>query len=148
TWGHDIATWRDEIGQFGEAEFKIVESGLARVTLRVDSRWWSSTSRQEFTLHRETPRIDVTLTLDWHEKHQMLKLSVPVAVENGALTYDAPYSAIVREADGKEDPGQTWIDLSGGIYAGGAEPTPYGVSLLNDSKYGFDCLENDLRMTL
>ncbi len=145
TWGHDIASWRDEAGRFGEATFKIVENGPAWVTLRVESRRQHSTARQEFTLYRDNPRIDVTLTVDWHEKHKMLKLSVPVAVQNGTLTYDAPYSTIVREANGNEDPGQTWIDLTGTLPG---RTTPYGISLLNDSKYGFDCLGSDLRMTL
>jgi alpha-mannosidase len=145
TWGHDIAAWHDEAGRFGAATFTITENGPAQVALRVESRWQHSTARQEFTLYRDCPRIDVTLTVDWHEKHQMLKLSVPVAVQNGTLTYDAPYSAIVREANGHEDPGQTWIDLTG---TRPENAVPYGLSLLNDSKYGFDCLGNDLRMTL
>ncbi len=78
----------------------------------------------------------------------MLKLSVPVAVREGTLTYEAPYSTIVRQADGKEDPGQSWIDLSGDATTRDGKTLAYGVSLLNDCKYGFDCLESDLRMSL
>lgn len=148
TWGHDIATWRDVVGRFGDAEFTVVENGPSRVTLRVETRWRSSTARQEFSLYRETPRIDVALTVDWHEKHTMLKLSVPVAISEGTLTYDAPYSAIVRDTAGLEDPGQAWIDLSGRAASGDGAGRLYGVSLLNDSKYGFDCLDTDMRMTI
>lgn len=148
TWGHGIPSWREEVGRFGEARFTRIESGPARVTLQVDTRWSGSTARQEFTLYRDVPRIDVTLTVDWHEKHKMLKLSVPVAIREGTLTYEAPYSAIVREANGREDPGQTWIDLSGAAATESGAALSYGVSLLNDSKYGFDCLDTDLRMSL
>jgi alpha-mannosidase len=148
TWGHDIASWRDEVGVFGEPEFSVVEAGPTRVILRVTTRWQSSTARQEFTLYRACPRIDVTLHLDWREQHKMLKLSVPVAVQDGTLTYDAPYSTSVRAANGQEDPGQTWIDLSGSARTGDGSTVAYGVSLLNDSKFGFDCLDNDLRMSL
>lgn len=145
TWGHDIAQWRDEAGRFGEAEFAIREDGPSRVTLRVTSRFGQSTATQAFTLTRDNPRIDVTLTVDWHEQHRFLKLSIPTAIQNGTLTYDAPYSVIVRSTDGKEEPGQNWLDLTGTLPGSDA---PYGFSLLNDSKYGFDCLENDLRMSL
>jgi alpha-mannosidase len=148
TWGHDIAAWRDEVGVFGEPVFAIVEDGPTRITLRVTTRWQDSTARQEFTLYRTCPRIDVTLHLDWREKHKMLKLSVPVAVQEGTLTYDAPYSTSVREANGQEDPGQTWIDLTGTAKTAEGRDVEYGVSLLNDGKFGFDCLGNDLRMSL
>ncbi|HLV80428.1 MAG TPA: glycoside hydrolase family 38 C-terminal domain-containing protein, partial [Chthonomonadaceae bacterium] len=148
TWGHNIASWREEVGQFGSAQLKIIENGPALVTLRIETRWQSSTARQEFTLYRHSPRIDVALTIDWHERHKMLKLSVPVAIQQGTLTYDAPYSAIIREANGLEDPGQAWMDLSGTAATGSGASRAYGVSLLNDSKYGFDCLGSDLRMSL
>jgi len=148
TWGHDIPCWRKEIGRFGSATLHPAEIGPVRSTLRIDTQWQGSTARQEFTLHRDNPRIDVVLHLDWHEKHKMLKLSVPVAVEGGTLTYDAPYSTVVREARGLEEPGQAWIDLSGVATTLGGQSIPYGVSLLNDGKFGFDCLESDLRMSL
>lgn len=148
TWGHNIPAWRDEVGRFGGAQFKVVENGPALATLRVETRWQSSTARQEFTLYHHSPHIDVALTVDWHEQHKMLKLSVPVAIQDGTLTYDAPYSVIVREANGLEDPGQAWIDLSGTAATRSGVTVPYGLSLLNDSKYGFDCLGSDLRMSL
>jgi alpha-mannosidase len=143
TWGHDIASWRDEVGRFVDAKLRIVDQGPACVTMAVDTSWQKSTARQEFTLYRDTPRIDVRLTLDWREHYRMLKLSVPAAVHDGVLTYEAPYSAITREANGLEDPGQTWIDLSGTL-----EGAPYGLSLLNDCKFGFDCLGSDMRMSI
>ncbi len=148
TWGHDIPSWREEIGRFGGAKFKVTQLGASRATLRIDTTWGSSTARQEFTLHRHSDRIDVKLTLDWHEKHQLLKLSIPVAVESGTLTYESAYSTIVREANGLEDPGQNWIDLSGTSASQSGGGQPYGFSLLNDSKFGFDCLGTDMRMTL
>jgi len=54
----------------------------------------------------------------------------------------------VREANGREEPGQKWIDLSGRATSIDQRALPYGVSLLNDGKYGFDCLGSDLRMSL
>ncbi len=40
------------------------------------------------------------------------------------------------------------MDLSGTAATGSGASRAYGVSLLNDSKYGFDCLGSDLRMSL
>ena len=114
----------------------------------METRWESSTARQEITLHRDSPRIDVALHVDWHEKHRMLKLSLPVAVERGTLAFEVPYGVIERPATGREEPGQRWIDLTGYARTTSGEQIRYGVSLLNDGRYGFDCLERDLRMTI
>ena len=125
TWGHDIASWRDEIGRFGNPKFRPDRPGrLARhAGSRHELEQLDGTAGvhalSRFAAHRRR------LTVDWHEHYRMLKLSVPTAVQSGVLTYDAPYSTITREANGQEDPGQTWIDLSGTV--GGA---PYGMSLL------------------
>jgi len=148
TWGHGIGAWRSELGRFRSAEIRRLEDGPARATLRVDTRWRRSTARQEISLHRESPRIDVALTIDWQERHQMLKLSVPVAVAGGTLSFDAPYSVIERPMTGGEEPGQAWIDLTGAATTASGTELRYGVSLLNDAKFGFDCKGGDLRMTL
>jgi len=148
TWGHGIASWHDEVGRFSGATLRVVSSGDSHATLRIDTSWNRSRARQEFTLYRDSPRIDVTLTLDWQERNRMLKLSVPVAVREGILTYDGPYCVQVRDQDGREEPGQSWIDLSGRAATNDGRDIAYGISLLNDGKYGFDCLGNDLRMSL
>jgi alpha-mannosidase len=148
TWGHGIAAWRDEVGRFGGASLRVVERGESRATLRIDTSWGRSRARQEFTLYRDTPRIDVTLGLDWQEPHRMLKLSVPVAVRDATVTCDGPYCVQVRAANGCEEPMQAWVDLSGRAVATDGRDTSWGLSLLNDGKYGFDCLGTDLRMSL
>ena len=49
----------------------------------------------------------------------------------------------MRKAEGDEDPGQRWIDLSGGR-AG----KPYGLAVINDAKYGYSVQDNDLRISI
>jgi alpha-mannosidase len=55
------------------------------------------------------------------------------------VTCEAPYGFVERAADGSEQPGQSWIDLSGG---------DAGLALLNDGKYSFDVAGGDLAMTV
>jgi len=69
----------------------------------------------------------------------MLKVKFPVAVTDGKAAFEIPFGSIERPTDGSEVPAQKWIDLSGG---------GYGVSLLNDSKYGHDVKDNAMRLTL
>jgi alpha-mannosidase len=73
----------------------------------------------------------------------MLKFSFPVDVESPSATYETPYGHIERATKGDEDPGQRWIDLSG-IRDGNM----YGLTVMNDAKYGYNVLDNDLRISV
>jgi alpha-mannosidase len=73
----------------------------------------------------------------------MVKFSFPVNVESPVATYETPYGHIVRATNGEEEPGQRWLDLSG--TRGGS---PFGITVLNDAKYGYSVQGNDLRISV
>ena len=94
---------------------------------------------QDYTVRPGRPGVDVTMTVDWHERLRMLKLALPLALENPRVTASAPYGCIGRGANGEEEPCQAWVDLSDD--AG-------GLTLVNDSKYGYDALGGELRLSV
>jgi alpha-mannosidase len=168
TWAHGIFSFRREVGRFGGASLKWMEKGPLRAKLRVESRYGDSLLRQDFTLYRDKPDIEVKVKLDWREKHRMLKLSFPVNVRCPKSTYEIPFGFIERPARGTEEHGHQWIDVSGMLHRqedgripgcsdaatagpeqadseGGSE---YGLSLLNTAKYSYDVMDSDMRMTL
>ncbi|NMA96354.1 MAG: alpha-mannosidase, partial [Clostridiales bacterium] len=117
--------------------------GPLRQILRVSSRYNDSTLRQDFILYKDKAEIEVRVKLDFREKHKMLKLSYPVNIDNPVATYEMPYGYIERPVNGEEEPGQQWIDITGETNS-----QTYGLSILNDSKYSFSVLNNDMRMTI
>jgi len=144
TWSHDVVSFRDEAGRFQiDGKPEIVESGPVRAGIRVKSRWGDSTAEQTFYLYDGLARIDVCLLLDWHERHTMLKLAFPTAIESPVATFEVPYGSIVRSTSGEEEPIQRWMDVSGTI--GGK---PAGLALCNDGKYGADVLGPEMRLSL
>ena len=145
TWGHDLFSFREIVGRFGDAKVQLVESGPVRGKIRVTSTYGNSTLRQEFILYQEAREIEVRVWLDWREKFKLLKLSFPVDVENPKATYDLPFGHLERSVNGTEEAGQMWFDLAGNI---GNRRDEYGLAILNDGKYSFDVLENDMRMTV
>lgn len=142
TWAHGIFRFDRELARFSDAEVKLVESGPVRSKLRVTSKYNASGIRQDFILYRDKAYIEVQVKLDWREKHKMLKLSFPVGVENPEVAYEIPYGFIKRPADGEEEPGQQWVDVSGRKGGG-----TYGLSILNDSKYSYDVKNSEIRLT-
>jgi len=140
TWGHGLFSFRDVTGRFHDAKISILESGPVRSVLRVESRFNTSLLCQDFILYEGSRQVEVNVKLDWREKHKLLKLSFPVNIEGEVeVVYDVPFGHIQRHADGLEESGQMWLDISGG---------KYGTALLNDGKYAFDVLNNDMRMTV
>jgi alpha-mannosidase len=144
TWAHGFFEFRDEIGRFKKAAVRLIEAGPLRASLRVESDFGRSRLRQDFTLHRDRKGVDVKVRLDWQEQHQILKLSFPVSVVSARATYEIPYGTIARPVDGRENPGQSWVDVSG-MDGSGKEA---GLTLANTAKYGYDVLGADLRLTV
>jgi alpha-mannosidase len=73
----------------------------------------------------------------------MLKFSFPVDVATPVATYETPYGNIERLTNGDEDPGQRWIDLTGN-----KNGAVYGLTVINDAKYGYSVPGNDLRISV
>src|SRR5690606_3351476 len=87
--------------------------------------------------------LKAEVSLDWYEKLKMLKFSFPVNIDSPTATYEIPYGHIERAANGEEDPGQRWIDVSG--KQNGAV---YGLTDIDDAIYGYNILKNDMRISV
>ena len=129
------------------ASVRVVEEGPLRAGLEFFREFRQSTLKQKVYVYADLPRIDFETEVDWHEKHLLLKVAFPVAVHCHRATYEIQFGSIERPTHWNtswdwarfEVPAQRWADLSEG---------DYGVSLLNDCKYGYDIRDNVMRLTL
>ena len=102
---------------------------------------------QDVILYNGIDRIDFNANIDWWEAHTMLKVAFPVSVNDSVATYEIPYGTIRRSTQRitswqkarYEVPAENWADLSN---------NGYGISLLNNSKYGYDIKDNLMRLSL
>jgi alpha-mannosidase len=144
TWAHGVSAFRDEAGRFEPVgEPQVVESGPARAGVTLPSRWGDSEAELTVYLYNGVPRIDLCLYLDWHERHKMLKLAVPTALEEPAATFGVPYGAIPRPATGEEEPMQGWLDLTGT-----ADGLDAGLAAASDGANGADVQDGEMRLSL
>lgn len=124
-----------------------VEDGSLRKTVRVMRHWQSSKFSQDISLDAGADEIVVKNDFDWHETHVLIKAAFPLAASSAKATYEIPYGSIERpttrdnsfEKAKFEVPALRWADLGN---------EKQGVSILNDSKYGYDAVGNLLRLTL
>jgi alpha-mannosidase len=131
----------------GDCTVEMVERGPVRAVARVTRTHRNTRLAQDIVLYDNLPRIDFRTQVEWHEKQTMLKVAFPVAVRASHATFEVQFGAYERpnhrntswDQEKFEVCGLRWADLSEG---------GYGVSLLNDCKYGHDVLGNVLRLTL
>jgi alpha-mannosidase len=143
TWSHHVRAYTKEVGAFGSARFRLLENGPMRATVRVRTSYGASWLQTDWMLYAGARALEARVALDWHEHQKILKFSFPVDVENPRPTYEVAYGYKVRKAEGDEDPGQRWIDLSGD--RAGKE---YGLAVINDAKYGYSVQDNDMRISI
>ena len=145
TWSHDVFAFDKVIGSFAARQVALVEQGPVKSVIRVVSHYGTSSLTQDFAMYPGSRQIDVRASVNWQEQHKALKLRFPVNVHFMRATFEIPYGHLERFANGEEEPGQTWVDLSG---SSGDSGDLYGFSLLNDSKYSFDVNVRDIGMTV
>ncbi|MGA7685674.1 MAG: alpha-mannosidase [Terriglobales bacterium] len=128
-------------------EVKLLESGPLRAVIRIKKHFQNSTFIQDVTLYSGSPRVDVNMQVEWHEKHILLKVAFPVSAHSETATYEIPYGTVERpttrntpaEKAQFEVPAMRWADIS---------DDKHGLSLLNNCKYGYDAKGNVLRLSL
>lgn len=143
TWSHGVFRYDDEIGKFTDAKLEVVETGPVRGIVRATSRYGRSKVIQEFTLYADLPYVDIKTMIDWREQQKALKFEFPVNVENPQPTYEIQFGVIERPADGEEEPGLHWFDVSGKTSNGQKR----GLAICNDAKYSYDVAGNRMRLT-
>lgn len=138
-------------------EVKLLENGPVRATIIVKYRFRQE-GREDSTftiyvrLYSNMPMLYMDFDVDWHAAHRMAKLAVPASFQSDYNTCEIPYGYIRRrnplspeatlyERAKYEAPCQKWVDYT-------SEDEAYGLSILNDSKYGYDQANNIVRISL
>lgn len=130
-----------------QTEITWVENGKLRKSLCIKKRQGKSTFCQYIRLYEgnQADRIDFCNEIDWEHTNALLKAEFPLNIANEKATYDLGIGSIERGNNTRtayEVYAHYWADLTD-------KSGNYGVSILNDSKYGWDKPnDNTLRLTL
>lgn len=128
------------------AKVEVVDNGPAVVSVKVTRTFGLSTFEQTISLWDGGQRVDVANFVDWHERKCNLRAAFPLNVSNPKATFDLGLGAIDSPNTDSfpyyQHVCHQWADLT-------AEDGSYGVSIMNDCKYGMDKPnDNTLRLIL
>ncbi len=126
---------------------EVVRSDSVAGELKILRKFNKSTVTQYISLKKDSRQIDFRTAVDWHEREKVLKVNFPVGVRSCSSTSEIAHGSIQRPTHYNtsydlakfETCMHKWVDLS---------ESGYGVSVLNDCKYGFSVHENNIDITL
>jgi len=143
-----VETYQDHpIDISGNAELTVDETGPVRASLLLARPCAGSRIRQRISLEQGARQLTFETEVHWVERQRILKVAFPFEIHATHATFDMAFGSIQRPNHRNssydkarfEVCGHEWADLSQG---------DYGVSLLNDCKYGHDVLGKRMRLTL
>lgn len=124
-----------------------VEKSSLMTKVKMDWNYQDSTISQEIRFYNDNRRIDFVTHADWHEHQQLLRVLFPLDIRTSEATFDIQYGNVKRPTYENtswdmakfETVAHQWADYS---------ETGYGVSLMNDCKYGYSAKGYVLGMSL
>ena len=143
-----VATFADhEIALPPTGTLIVEECGPVRASLRLEKSVLKSRITQRISLYAGAHQLVFETQVYWQERQKLLKVGFPVEVNASHATYDIAFGSLRRpvhrntsyDAAKFEVPAHQWMDVSDG---------GYGVSLLNDCKYGHEANSKLIRLTL
>ena len=128
-------------------KIEVIENGPLRATLQIERKFMDSKIVQKIYVYKNIGRVDFNTFVDWKQSQILLKVAFPIDINAKKATYEIQYGNIERPTHNNtswdvamfEVCAQKWADLSDG---------GFGVSLLNNCKYGHDIKENIMKLTL
>ncbi len=129
------------------SSIKMLERGPVRGVVGVEYEIEGSKISQYYILKRGFPYLEIKTVLDWHSRRSMLKAIFPMNVLTrwARLDIDGGYLEVPTHRNTNfekarfEVPHHRWFDLS---------QHDFGVSVLNESKYGSGFHESTAGLTL
>ncbi len=146
-WNIDYS-FKDKIYEIDDVtDVKVTVDNSIKTTILIYRTYGESTIEQRIHFYKAHQRIDFETTADWHEQQVLLKAAFDVDINAQEASYEIQYGQVKRSNHENtswdkaqfEVCGHKWADVSEG---------GYGVSLLNDCKYGYDIKDSLMRLTL
>lgn len=126
---------------------EVIENGELRACLQIRRQYLQSTIVQSIYFWRDLPQIDLRYEIDWKEEQILLKAHFPTDIHSSQATFDIQYGNVQRATHSNtswdfarfEVCMHKWLDLS---------EDDYGLSILNDSKYGCNVKDQTIGLSL
>ncbi len=125
---------------------EIINDGV-RKGVRFTYSFLKSKIEQTVWLYETIDRVDCETEIDWHEHQLVLRTESDTNILTDSATYEIQYGNISRPTHGNTPWDAAKFEVCGHKYVDVSE-YGYGISLLNDCKYGHSVRDGKIGLTL
>ncbi|KAH7068519.1 glycosyl hydrolases family 38 N-terminal domain-containing protein [Paraphoma chrysanthemicola] len=130
----------------------ILEDSIHRVSLEIETKisdksWIKTTISLPAAVGNAPTAVEIDAEIEWHETMRFLKAEFPVDIVNTEASYETQFGIVRRPTHYNTTWDMAKFEVCVHKWADLSEAT-YGVSILNDSKYGFATQGNVMRLSL
>ncbi|MCI8682277.1 MAG: alpha-mannosidase [Lachnospiraceae bacterium] len=126
---------------------KILENGPIRACIRIERPYLDSKIVQYLYFYQDLYRIDIRNEIDWKEEQILVRDYFPVDIHTDEAVFEIQYGNVKRATHSNtmwdfakfEVCAHKWLDVS---------ENGYGVSILNDCKYGCSVKDGIIGLTM
>lgn len=112
-----------------------------------DKSWATTTISLPAAVGSSRTSIEISAEVEWHETMKFLKCEFPVDIVNTEASYETQFGIVKRPTHYNTTWDMAKFEVCVHKWADLSEAT-YGVSILNDSKYGFAVAGDVMRLSL
>lgn len=126
---------------------KILEDGPIRACIQIERAYLDSKIVQYLYFYWDLYRIDIRNEIDWKEAQILVRDYFPVDIHTNEAVFEIQYGNVKRATHSNtmwdfakfEVCSHKWLDVS---------ETGYGISILNDCKYGYSVKDGIIGLTM
>ena len=118
-----------------------------RAGMKIKRKYLNSVFEQTVWIYSLLDRIDFETNVDWHEHDQLVKAIFPINVNSSKATYDIQFGNVERPTHSNTSWDEARFEVCAHKWADVSDSS-YGVSVINDSKYGYSCVGSEMALTL
>ncbi len=146
-WEIDAKYAQDGVELLATSKPKLEHHGSLEACILVERRFENAVIEQRYRLRSDSKRLEIETHIRWQGRRTLLRALFPLELRSHEAWYETAFGAIARpthrntswDAARFEVNAHRWADLS---------EAGYGVSLLNDGKYGHSTHNNVMGLTL
>ena len=107
----------------------------------------ASKLEQIILLGADATRLEFYTTIDWQEKHKMLKVAFPVSAYANEAYHEIQFGYVKRPVHRSYQTDKDRYEVCNHRYTALSDGA-HGAAVLNDGKFGVNVVDNEIRLTL
>ncbi len=125
---------------------EMLDEGV-RKGFKITRKFYDSVIEQKVWLYADIDKIDFDTTAEWYQEHILVKAAFPVDINADKATYEIQFGSVERPTHTNTSWDAAKFEVCAHKFADISE-CDYGVSILNDCKYGHDIHDGIIKLTL